>query len=84
MKSFKNIPFTHEGKEYEIRIFHDDSKVTVIAFSNHYPANGYRYQVQFSKNIKIEQYLEAHNLENLIDFAKKDILNNSWDKFSKV
>ena len=82
MKSLKNIPFTHEGKEYEIRIFHDDSKVTVIAFSNHYPVNGYRYQIKFSKKIKTEKLLNMNKFENLIDFAKQDILNNSWNNFA--
>ena len=81
MKPFKNIPFTHEGKEYEIRIFYDNSKISVIAFSNHYPVNGYRYQIKFSKNIDIERFLDVKNFENLIDFAKNDILNNSWERF---
>jgi hypothetical protein len=81
MKSFKNIPFNHEGKEYEIRIFYDDSEISVVVFFNHHPVNGYRYQIKFSKNIDIEKFLDVRNFDNLIDSAKNDILNNSWERF---
>jgi hypothetical protein len=45
MRLFKKIPITFEGKDYEIRVLYEDTTISVIAFLNNYPANGYRHQI---------------------------------------
>jgi hypothetical protein len=81
MTLLKKIEFDHEEKKYEIRILHEDSKINIVVFFNNRPFNGYRYQIHFSKNIDIEKFLDVKNFENLIEAAKKDVVNKEWDKF---
>ena len=55
MELYKKIPFQHEDNVYEIRIHYHENLINIVSFLNNYPANGFRYQIQIPKNVKIEK-----------------------------
>jgi hypothetical protein len=81
MKLFEKVPFTHENRQYEVRVLYDDEIINVTTFSNNYPANGFRYQIKVPKNVDIEKLLNLDNFRDFIEMAKNDIIENRWDKF---
>ncbi len=83
MKVFKTIPWEHDGKEYDIRIMFDDRLINILPFYNNHPANGFRYQMQLSKNIQVRDILKIENFEPTIEDIKEDIINDRWKHFSK-
>jgi hypothetical protein len=84
MQLFKKIPFDHDEKNYEICIFFEDNLINFSTFQNNYPVNGFRYQVQLPKYVDIEKILCEENLTDFIDMAKTDIIENRWQKFTKL
>ncbi len=79
MELHKNISWEHAGNEYQIRIMFDANLINVVAFTNNYPANGFRYQVLLPKSSNVQNILSSGNFSNLIDNAKEDIKNNRWE-----
>ncbi|MCK5077886.1 MAG: hypothetical protein KAR38_16000 [Calditrichia bacterium] len=84
MKLFKKIPFSHEDKQYYIRIMYNDNMINVVAFYNNYPANGFRYQVQIPKQCNVEGVLEKYKVDDLIEIAKNDLNCRKWDKLKDI
>lgn len=41
MTLLKKIPFSFEGKFFEIRILLDDNTINIVVFHNNHPANGF-------------------------------------------
>ena len=78
MKTFKKIPFSHNGEKYEIRIMYDESNVKIVAFLHNHPANGFRYILNFPKKYDIKKALKNDNLNTLIDFSRADIREDRW------
>lgn len=83
MQLFKKIPFIHDEEKFEICIFFEENLINISSFLNHYPANGFRYQIHLPKNIEIEKFMDEEHLDYFIDLAKKDIIENRWQKFSR-
>jgi len=79
MKLFKQIPFDHDGKYYDIRIMYDQKTINVAAFSNNYPANGFRYQVLIPKGCDGERVLNEYPADDLVEKCKQDLMQNNWD-----
>jgi len=84
MQLFKKIPFRYNENNYDICIYFEGNLINISTFKSNYPANGYRYQVQLPKNVKIENLLDEKNFTNLIDMARTDIIENRWEKFTKL
>ena len=84
MELFQKIPFTFEGKEYEIRILFEERNINVVPFFNNHPANGFRYQIQIPKGVNIQGVLEQNAANDLVDKAKKDITEKRWEKVWKI
>jgi hypothetical protein len=76
MQVFKQVPFKHGNKNYEIRIMVSEKRITILAFYNNYPANNYRYQIQLSKNTDPQSILEKDIIDHFITLAKDDVLTN--------
>ena len=81
MEVYKNIPWEHEGKEYEIRIMFEDKLINILPFYNNHPANGFRYQIQLSKKIQVKNLLKIENFTHIIENTKEDIKNERWKLF---
>ncbi len=72
------IPFTHEGKQYEIRCTCDDHTIYVRAFLDGNPANGFEHCVELPDALKEWNGISA--VQPLIDSAMHDIVNRSWEQ----
>ena len=81
---FKNIPFTFEDKDYEIKVFYNDSLITVLVFHNNYPVNGFRHQIKISKKRSVKELLKLNVLDEIIEIARKDILEKRWERLVKT
>ena len=84
MKLYKKIPFKFEKNLYEIRIQHQDNLINIVTFLNNYPANGFRYQIQIPKQVKIDNILDEKHLNDFIEKAKSDIVENRWQYFKNL
>ncbi|MCP4580920.1 MAG: hypothetical protein GY839_04840 [candidate division Zixibacteria bacterium] len=80
----KTIPMEFEEKQYEIRVYHDDISINVVAFRDNRPANGFRHIVRIPKRVDIKQLLDKHRPDELIEACKSDITEKRWETFSKV
>ena len=81
MKLFKKIPFTHEDKQYEVRVLYDDEIINIATFLNNHPANGFRYQIKIPKKVAIEKLLNLENFKDFIEISRIDIIENRWERF---
>lgn len=74
------IPFTFEGKDYEIRVVSDGMTTYVRAFRDGAPANGYGYQVSFPVAFDLKKQLGVSAVDHLVDTAKRDITDKTWER----
>jgi len=84
MTLFKKIPFKCREKDYETRVLYDDKLINIAVFYNNHPANGFRYQVKVPKYLDIKKLLEVNVIENLVEAAKNDIIEDRWEKLLKT
>jgi hypothetical protein len=77
------IPFTHDGKHYEIRCASDGYSVHVRAFLDGRPANGFEYSVDLPVAVDFRQWEGLSVVQPLIDYAKNDIVSGSWEKLQE-
>ena len=75
------IPFTHDSLNYEIRISFDGESYHIRAFLNNKAANGYTYSVKEITNYSILKKFRFTGLCDLIENAKTDIINKTWEKY---
>ena len=80
MNVLKNVPFTFEGRAYDIRVLHDDKLINVVAFRDNHPANGFRHQVLLSKHLALDEALDHEIVEEVIEMARSDIRENRWER----
>ncbi len=75
-------PFTHNGKEYEVRIASDGYTFHVRTFLNGKPANGYTYSVDvLTQDDAHMSNAQVNPVEELIKIAKSDVTNGIWEKY---
>jgi len=84
MNLFKKIPLTFENKDYEIRIYYDDTIINAAAFLNNHPVNGFRHQILIPKNCDAHSILEKGAALELIETCKNDITEKRWEKISEI
>lgn len=77
---FKKIPYTLDDKKYEIRVLYDEAMINIVVFHNNYPANGFRHQVQIPKRYDVKKILKTKAIQEIIEIAKSDIIENRWAK----
>jgi hypothetical protein len=80
----KIVPFEHNGKKYEVRIISDGNTVFIKTFLNGKPANGYRYSVELITAFELEQVMGYDGIRDLVEMAKSDVINGTWEKYLKV
>jgi hypothetical protein len=76
----KTIPFSFEGKDYEIRVISDGATTYVRAFCDGVPANGYTYQVSFPVTFDFERHFGVSAVGHLVESAKQDITEKAWER----
>ena len=71
-------------KHYEIRVLFADNTITVAAFYQNHPANGFRHQIKILKRFEPEKLLEKDVVKEMVEISKSDIIENRWEKVMKV
>jgi hypothetical protein len=84
MQLFKTVTYPFEKNEFEIRIYYAAENITVLAFLNGRPANGYRYQIKIPKKCDPAKVLKKYPVPELIEACKSHIKDNQWAKVSKI
>ncbi|MEA2022290.1 MAG: hypothetical protein U9N08_07435 [Candidatus Caldatribacteriota bacterium] len=77
---YKKVPFSFEERDYKIKVFYDDKTINIVAFENHYPANGFRHQIKISKNLVMKELLQSKVISKFIEICKKDVSEKRWEK----
>ncbi len=80
MQLYQKIPLIFENKDYEIRLLFDEKTVSVMAFRNNYPANGFRHQIQIPKTWDARSIMKSEVVNELVELTKKDIVEKKWDR----
>jgi len=81
---YKKIPFAQQGTDYEIRVLYDERAVTVAAFRDNRPANGFRYQVLIPKACDARALLDRHAARELVDRCRDDIEQGRWEPVAEA
>ena len=83
MELFKKTSLSWDDKDYEIRVLYDERKISIVAFQNNHPANGFRHQIRLWKGCNVQEILEQDIVGELVEISKNEIVKNSWNKLSK-
>ncbi|MFC1561654.1 hypothetical protein ACFL4Q_01495 [candidate division KSB1 bacterium] len=75
-------PFSFNGKDYETRVYNNDTQVNIVVFSNGYPLNGFRHQIKVPKNISVNELLKREVVGELIEISKHDIHEKRWERLT--
>jgi hypothetical protein len=70
MLLYKKVPYSFAESNYEINVFYDNNTINIVAFKNHYPANGFRHQIKISKNLVMKEILQYYNKRSLTNSSK--------------
>lgn len=84
MNLFRKVPFKFGEKDYEIRVYFDDTGINVLAFLNNHPANGYRHLVKTPGRCNVKELLEKYDVGELIEICREEIARGHWERLSGV
>jgi len=84
MIKFKSIPFAFEDKDYEIKVFYNDTLINILVFHNNFPVNGFRHQIKISKKLSVKELLKLNIIDEIIEIARKDIFEKRWERLLKT
>jgi hypothetical protein len=90
MENFQTLPivasvsFEDRGRNYEIRIFSDGYVFSVKAFTGNVAANGFLHSVTLPVAVDLKHAYGVDAVAMLIEDAKRDILENRWEKFAQA
>ena len=79
------VPFTANGKEYEVRIGTEDGEALVRAFdkATGEPANGYIYHIDGETTAGLTDITSRDLVEALANVARQDVVDHRWEHFLK-
>lgn len=80
MLLYKKVLYSFAERDYEIKVFYDNNTINIVAFKNHYPANGFRHQIKISKNLVIKEILQQKVIDEFIEICKRDISEKRWER----
>ena len=81
---FRSIPFSFEDKDYEIRVFYNDTLINILVFHNNFPVNGFRHHIKISKKLSVKKLLKLNVIDEIIEIARKDIVEKRWERLLKA
>jgi hypothetical protein len=84
MELHSKIPFSFEDEDYEIRVYYDDSLISVIAFKDNRPINGFRHQIKLAKRESPVGFLNRPVIGELVEMAKTDITERRWARLKGI
>ena len=80
MLLYKKVLYSFAERDYEIKVFYDNNTINIVAFKNHYPANGFRHQIKISKNLAMKEILQEKVIDEFIEICKRDISEKRWER----
>jgi hypothetical protein len=80
MLLYKKVSYSFAERDYEIKVFYDNNTINIVAFKNHYPANGFRHQIKISKNLVMKEILQQKVIDEFIEICKRDISEKRWER----
>ena len=80
MLLYKIVPYSFAERNYKIKVFYDNKTINIVAFENHYPANGFRHQIKISKNLEMKEILQQKVIDEVIEICKRDISEKRWER----
>lgn len=80
----KSITFSHKGQEYEVRWALIGETYRIQAFKDGRAANGYEYSVALPIALAMANSIGVSAIENLIETAKRDVIEERWERFLKA
>ena len=80
MLLYKKVLYSFAERDYEIKVFYDNNTINIVAFKNHYPANGFRHQIKISKNRAMKKILQQKVIDEFIEICKRDISEKRWER----
>jgi hypothetical protein len=80
MLLYKKVSYSFAERDYEIKVFYDNNTINIVAFKNHYPANGFRHQIKISKNLVMKEMLQQKVIDEFIEICKRDISEKRWER----
>jgi len=83
MLLYKKVLYSFSEWDYEIKVFYDDNTINIVAFKNHYPANGFRHQIKISKNRAMKKILQQKVIDEFIEICKRDISEKRWERLTQ-
>ena len=84
MELYKVTPVEFEGKKFEVKVLHGGNVINVVAFLNHYPADGYRHQLVLPKNCDVVKMLDSEAVSDLLDLTIAEIKEGKVEKLTKA
>ena len=81
MDTIKVVPFEFENEKYEVRAVRKGFDISVSAYKNGEPANGYVYHVSVSTAFDFNKKFPVNAVDHLIETAKSDIEVKMWEKY---
>ena len=81
MSGIEVIPFSFEGKNYEIRVVSDGFTIRIRAFRDNKPVNGYVYEVNSMTVFDLKKQIGFNAIQNLIRLAQNDVEQKNWEKY---
>lgn len=75
MKEIKRVPFTHNGKQYEVVVAHDGMQLKAKAMLNGKPANNFSASADTdtAMDLNLEHGLDA--IEEIVRAARESVTN---------
>jgi hypothetical protein len=80
----KTIPFTHDGKNYEVRVNFDGKVWQAKAFFDGKPANGFSYSISFDVEFDLQKTHDMSGIKHLIDAAQSDVKSGLWEDIAAM
>lgn len=81
MTEIERLPFSFEGKAYEIRVVSDGNTVRISAYHGDRPANGYTYEIEIINAIDFKQQIGLDAIQKFIHLAQDDVMQKRWEKY---
>ena len=83
MLLYKKVPYSIAERNYKIKVLYDNNTINIVAFENHYPANGFRHQIKISKNLEMKEILQQKVIDEVIEICKRDISEKRWERLNQ-
>lgn len=84
MEMIRSETFEFEGKTYDLLVFFDGEKWSVLAYLGKQRANPYIYSVEVMTAVAFYRKFGDPAIDHLLEFAREDIRNKTWERYKEA